>query len=264
MHSDASSTTHTNAPAVAPSSRHVGKIALITGGARGIGAGIVRRLASEGAHVVFTYASAEADAMALVADIEARGGSASAIAANSGDREQIRHVVDAVFDRHARLDLLVSNAGGGTIKQVAALSDAEIDRMIDVNIRGTVDVIRFSAPRMAAGGRIITIGSVTAHFLPDDASSLYGMTKGAVATLVRGLGRELGPRGITINNVQPGPIDTDANPADGPAGDTLRNLIPIGRFGTVAEVASLVSYVASEEASYLNGACLDVDGGYSA
>ncbi|MGY1840164.1 MULTISPECIES: SDR family oxidoreductase [unclassified Modestobacter] len=144
------------------------------------------------------------------------------------------------------------------------LSDGEIDRMIDVGIRGTIDLVRYSAPVMGSGGRIVTIGSVSAHHLPDDASSAYGMTKGAVASLVRGLARELGPRGITVNNVQPGPVDTDADPADGPSGDTLRSLIPIGRFGTVADVASFVAYVASDEAAYLNGASLDIDGGYSA
>jgi 3-oxoacyl-[acyl-carrier protein] reductase len=251
-------------PAGTQHGRQAGKIALVTGGARGIGAGIVRRLAAEGAHVFFTYASAATDADALVADVESWGGRASAIAANSGDRAQVRQLVDTVLERSGRLDIVVSNAGGGTIKRVEDLSDDEIDRMIDVNIRGTIDLLRFSAPMMTSGGRIITIGSVTAHYFPDDASATYGMTKGAVASLIRGLARELGPRGITVNNVQPGPVDTDANPADGPAGETLRSLIPIGRFGTVAEVAAFVAYVASDEASYLNGASLDIDGGYSA
>lgn len=172
--------------------------------------------------------------------------------------------MDTVLERSGRLDIVVGNAGGGTLKPVTALSDGEIDRMIDVNIRGTIDLLRYSAPVMGSGGRIITIGSVSAHHLPDEASSTYGMTKGAVASLVRGLARELGPRGITVNNVQPGPVDTDANPADGPSGETLRSLIPVGRFGTVAEVASFVAYVASDEAAYLNGASLDIDGGYSA
>lgn len=261
---DTSSTERPSRAGTAHRGRHAGKIAIVTGGARGIGAGIVTRLAAERAHVFFTYASAATDAEALVAGVEASGGRASAIAANSGDREEVRQLVDTVLDRNGRLDVVVSNAGGGTITRTTELSDAEIDRMIDVNIRGTIDLLRFSAPTMGSGGRIITIGSVSAHYLPDDASAAYGMTKGAVASLVRGLARELGPRGITVNNVQPGPVDTDANPADGPAGDTLRSLIPIGRFGTVAEVASFVAYVASDETDYLNGASLDLDGGYSA
>lgn len=264
MSSDQTNTLNGASHAATAAARHAGKVALVTGGARGIGAGVVRRLAEEGAHVVFTYATSATSANELVAEVASAGGSASGLAADSSHRDQIRRTVDTVLERHGRLDIVVGNAGGGTIKPVSDLSDDEIDRMIDVNIRGTLDLIRFSAPRMSAGGRIITIGSVTARFVPDEASSVYAMTKGAVASLVRGLARELGRRGITVNNVQPGPVDTDANPADGPAGQTLRDLIPIGRFGTTAEVASLVSYVASDEAAFVNGASLDVDGGYSA
>ncbi|MBT1679006.1 SDR family NAD(P)-dependent oxidoreductase [Curtobacterium aurantiacum] len=259
-------TTPNNQPSAATTAprRHAGKVALVTGGARGIGAGIVRRLAEEGAHVVFTYASAATNANALVSEIETAGGSASAIAADSSSRDQVRHTVETVLERHGRLDIVVSNAGGGTTKLVDALTDDEIDQMVDVNIRGTLDLIRFSTPYMVAGGRIITIGSVLAHFVPGEGSSVYAMTKGAVASLVQGLSRELGPRGITINNVQPGPVHTDGNPEDGPVGQTLRDLIPIGRFGAVEEIASFVSYVASDESAYLNGANLDVDGGFSA
>lgn len=256
--------TLTSHPSATALRRHEGKVALITGGARGIGAGIARRLAAEGAHVVFTYAAAASAAESLVTDIEAAGGTATALAANSSRRDEVRTAVDTVIDRFGRLDIVVGNAGGGTTNQIDALSDDEIDRMIDVNIRGTVDLVRFSTPHMSAGGRIIIVGSVNATFVPVSGLSTYAMTKGAVASLVRGLGRELGPRGITINNVQPGPVDTDANPADGPAGQTLRDLIPLGRFGTVEEVASLVSYVASDEASFINGASLSVDGGFSA
>ncbi|MEE6295887.1 SDR family NAD(P)-dependent oxidoreductase [Georgenia wangjunii] len=244
--------------------RHAGKVALVTGGARGIGAGIVERLAAEGAHVTFTYASAVAEAGALTERVASSGGQATGLAANSSDREQIRQVVERVVARTGRLDIVVSNAGGGTLRPVAELSDDEIDRMIDVNIRGTLDTVRFSLPHLQRGGRVITIGSVSAHHFPNDVTSLYGLTKGAVASLVRGMSRELGPRGVTINNVQPGPVDTPANPASGPVGDFLRTSIPVGRFGTVGEVASLVSYLASDEGAYINGASLDIDGGYSA
>jgi 3-oxoacyl-[acyl-carrier protein] reductase len=244
--------------------RHSGKVALVTGGARGIGAGIVERLAAEGADVTFTYASAAAEADELVERIGRSGGQAAGVVADSGDREQIRQVVEEVVARTGRLDIVVSNAGGGTLRPVAELTDDEIDRMIDVNIRGTLDTVRFSLPHLQPGGRVITIGSVSAHHFPDDATSLYGLTKGAVASLVRGMSRELGPRGATINNIQPGPVDTPANPADGPAGDVLRASISVGRFGAVGEVASLVSYVAGDEGAYINGASLDIDGGYSA
>lgn len=254
-------TTPSSSPTEEPG-RHAGKVVLVTGGARGIGAGIVEGLAAEGADVTFTYASAHAEAERLVSRVT--GGQATAVAANSSDRAQIRKAIDDIVARTGRLDIVVSNAGGGVLKSVGELSDDEIDRMIDVNIRGTLDTVRFSLPHLRRGGRIITIGSVTAQHFPNDISSLYGMTKGAVASLVRGMSRELGPLGITINNVQPGPVDTPANPADGPAGDMLRATIPVGRFGTVAEVASLVSHVASEHGAYINGASLDIDGGYSA
>ncbi|XKH53160.1 SDR family oxidoreductase [Citricoccus nitrophenolicus] len=196
--------------------RHAGKVALVMGGARGIGAGIVRRLAAEGARVTFTYASATAEADALVSHIAESGGRAAAVKANSADRTQVREVISAVTAQKMRLDIVVSHAGGGTKKR------------------------------------------------PDDVTSVYGMTKGAVASLVRGMSRELGPRGITINNVQPGPVNTPANPEDGPFGDTLRATIPVGRFGRVDEVASLVSHLASDDGAYINGASLDIDGGYSA
>ncbi len=244
--------------------RHAGKTALVTGGARGIGAGIVERLAAEGADVTFTYASATAEADALVQRILSNGGAATAVAADSSDRERIRQVVSQTIAHTRHLDIVVSNAGGGTLRPVADLTDDEIDRMIDVNIRGTLDTVRFGLPHLPRGGRVLTIGSVTAHHFPTDDSALYGLTKGAVASLVRGMARELGPRGVTINNVQPGPVDTPANPADGPAGDLLRASIPVGRFGSVHEVAALVSYLASNEGAYINGASFDIDGGYSA
>ncbi|MEE6272620.1 SDR family oxidoreductase [Georgenia sp. MJ206] len=244
--------------------RHTGKVAVVTGGARGIGAGIVRRLAAEGARVIFTYASSVGEADALTTAVVGSGGYAAGVRVDSADRAAIRDAITAVVAREGRLDIVVSNAGGGTLKRVQHLSDDEIDRMIAVNIRGTLDTIRFAAPHLQEGGRIITIGSVTSHHFPDDVSSIYGMTKGAIASLVRGMSRELGPRRITINNVQPGPVDTPANPASGPAGDTLRGTIPVGRFGTVSEVAALVSHLAGEEGAYINGASLDIDGGYSA
>lgn len=247
-----------------PGHRHAGKVAVVTGGARGIGAGIVRRLAAEGARVTFTYASATSEADALAAAVHASGGYAAGIRVDSADRAEIRDAITSVATREGRLDIVVSNAGGGTMKPVQELSDDEIDRMIAVNIRGTLDTIRFATPHLQDGGRIITIGSVSSTHFPNDVTSLYGMTKGAVASLVRGMSRELGPRGITINNVQPGPVDTQANPASGPAGDVLRSTISVGRFGTVAEVAALVSHLAGDEGAFINGASLDIDGGYSA
>ncbi|ONI75907.1 oxidoreductase [Kribbella sp. ALI-6-A] len=239
-----------------------GKQALVAGGGRGIGAAIVERLASEGAKVTFTYASSQNAAEQLVKQVAAAGGRAHAVPVDSADRQQLRELVQDVASSGG-LDIVVANAGGGVIKPLSELDDAAIDRMIDVNIRGTVDLVRFAIPQMRSGGRVVTIGSVSAHYMPDDGTSVYGMTKAAVASLVQGLARELGPRGITVNNVQPGPVDTDANPADGPAADWLRSLIPVGRFGTTDEVASLVAYLASDAASLINGTSIDIDGGYS-
>jgi len=243
---------------------HVGKVAVVTGGARGIGSGIVRRLAAEGARVMFTYASAKDEADRLVEQVREAGGHAEGVQVDSADRAEILAFITDVVARESRLDVVVSNAGGGTLKPVEHLSDDEIDRMIAVNIRGTLDTIRFAIPHLKEGGRIITIGSVSSTHFPDEVTSLYGMTKGAVASLVRGMSRELGPQGITINNVQPGPVDTPANPASGPVGDLLRSAIPVGRFGTTSEIAALVSHLAGEEGAYINGASLDIDGGYSA
>lgn len=239
-----------------------GKRALVAGGARGIGAAIVKQLADAGAEVTFTYASARDAAGRLAEGIEATGGRARGVAVDSADRRQLRGLVEDTASSGA-LDIVVANAGGGVLRPLGELDDAAIDRMVDVNIRGTVDLIRFAIPHLRRGGRVLTIGSVSSHYMPDDGSSVYGMTKGAVASLVQGLARELGPQGITVNNVQPGPVDTDANPADGPAGDTLRSLIPLGRFGTTDEVASLVAYLASDAAGLINGASIDIDGGYS-
>lgn len=258
-------TTTPNGPeAKEATGRHAGKVALVMGGARGIGAGIVSRLAAEGARVTFTYASATHEADTLVSLITSSGGQVTGVKADSANRAQVREVIADVAAQEGRLDIIVANAGGGTKKRIEDLSDDEIDTMIDVNIRGTLDTIRFGTPHLGRGGRVIVIGSVSAHHFPDDVTSIYGMTKGAMASLVRGMSRELGPRGVTINNVQPGPVNTPANPADGPFGDTLRATIPVGRFGHVGEVAALVSHLASEDGAYINGASLDIDGGYSA
>lgn len=241
----------------------VGKRALVTGGGRGIGAAVVERLAAQGADVTFTFASSPAPAERLVERVKEAGGHARAVQVDSSDRRQLRDVVEDTAAAGG-LDIVVSNAGGGVVKPLGELAEAEIDRMIDVNVRGTVDLVRFAMPHLRAGGRVITIGSASAHYMPDDGTSVYGMTKAATAALVQGLARELGPRQITVNNVQPGPVDTEANPADGPAADRLRGLIPLGRFGRTEEVASLVAYLAGDSASLLNGASIDVDGGYSA
>jgi 3-oxoacyl-[acyl-carrier protein] reductase len=237
----------------------IGKIALVTGGSRGIGAAVVRRLASDGATVAFTYAVSEDRAKALVAEIEKAGGTALAIQADSGDAEAVKGAVAQTVDRFGRLDILVNNAGiliGGIVDDFA-LSD--FDRMVAVNVRAVFVAIQAVVPQMGQGGRIITTGSVTADRSGFPGASVYSMTKGAVAAMTRGLG----PRGITVNAIQPGPTETDMNSSEA-IRSRLRPLMTLGRLGRDSEVASLIAYLASPESGFITGAALTVDGGYLA
>jgi 3-oxoacyl-[acyl-carrier protein] reductase len=237
----------------------IGKIALVTGGSRGIGAAVVRRLASDGATVAFTYAASEDRAKALVAEIEKAGGTALAIQADSGDAEAVKGAVAQTVDRFGRLDILVNNAGiliGGIVDDFA-LSD--FDRMVAVNVRAVFVAIQAVVPHMGQGGRIITTGSVTADRSGFPGASVYSMTKGAVAAMTRGLG----PRGITVNAIQPGPTETDMNSSEA-IRSRLRPLMTLGRLGRDSEVASLIAYLASPESGFITGAALTVDGGYLA
>ena len=241
-----------------------GRTALVTGGSRGIGAAIVRRLAAQGVDVVFTYAAAQDAADALIDSIGHDAGSVSAVKANSADRSEVIAAVSTAVQRLGHLDIVVSNAGGGVLAPLSEISYEDIDKMIDTTVNGTVNLVKESLPHLRTGGRVITIGSANAHYTPFDSMAIHALDRAALMGFVRGMSRELGPKGITINNVQPGPVDTDANPGDGPSSDLQRSLIPIGRYGTVAEVASLVAYLASSDAALINGASIDIDGGYSA
>jgi 3-oxoacyl-[acyl-carrier protein] reductase len=237
----------------------IGKIALVTGGSRGIGAAVVRRLASDGATVAFTYAVSEDRAKALVAEIEKAGGTALAIQADSGDAEAVKGAVAQTVDRFGRLDILVNNAGiliGGIVDDFAL---CDFDRMAAVNVRAVFVAIQAVVPHMGQGGRIITTGSVTADRSGFPGASVYSMTKGAVAAMTRGLG----PRGITVNAIQPGPTETDMNSSEA-IRSRLRPLMTLGRLGRDSEVASLIAYLASPESGFITGAALTVDGGYLA
>jgi 3-oxoacyl-[acyl-carrier protein] reductase len=241
-----------------------GKVALVTGGSRGIGAGIVKRLAKEGADVAFTYAVSHEKAQQLAHDIEAGGARALPIHADSADAAAVRDAIDQTVKTLGRLDVFVNNAGillMGTIDQVT-LDD--LDKMIAVNLRSVYVGIQAAARHMAEGGRIVTIGSVVAERTAFPGSSTYSMTKSAIAGLVRSVAVDLASRGITVNNVQPGPTATDMNPSDGPRAEILKSLLPVRRLGTDDEIASLVAYLASAEASFVTGASLTIDGGYLA
>jgi 3-oxoacyl-[acyl-carrier protein] reductase len=240
------------------------RIALVTGGSRGIGAAIVERLAADGYTVAFTYASSRSAADALVDAVHSAGGVAIAYQADGADETAFADVVESVVRRSGGLDVLVNNAGGGTRGDLTEMSVAEIDTMIAVNVRGLILATRTAIPHLHTGGRIINIGSVNADYTGFAGGSIYSMTKGAVASFTKALSRELGPLGITVNNVQPGPVNTDANPASGPGAEMLRSRIAVERFGFPAEVAAFVSYLTTPDAAFVTGASLNIDGGFSA
>ena len=232
-----------------------GKKALVLGGSRGIGAAVVERLAAEGAEAAFTYAGSKDAAAALAAKTKAK-----AVQADSADREAVAKVIAG----RGPLDILVVNAGVAVIGDPLELDPAEVDRLIDVNVRGPYHAAVEAARKMPDGGRIIVIGSVNGDRVPFPGMTAYGLSKSAVQGLVRGLARDLGPRGITVNNVQPGPVDTDMNPADGPMKDAMHSVMAIKRHGRPEEIAGLVAYLAGPEAGYITGAQHTIDGGFGA
>ncbi len=240
-----------------------GRRAIVTGGSRGIGAAIVRRLAAEGASVAFTYAASPDAAAALVADIEARGGRAMALRADSADVGALQAAIRDGVAWLGGLDILVNNAGILLHGRVDAYSLDDFERMFAVNVRAVFVGVQAASAHLGDGGRIVTVGSVTADRTGFPGASVYSMTKGAVASLTRGLARDLGPRGITVNTVEPGPTDTDMNAAPGLL-DRLAPMMALGRVGKDVEIANLVAWLAGPESSYVTGAALTVDGGYLA
>jgi 3-oxoacyl-[acyl-carrier protein] reductase len=240
-----------------------GKVALVTGGSRGIGAAIVRRLAQDGAAVAFTYKSASDQASSLVTEIESRGGKAVAISADSGAPDEVRRAVEQTVSVLGRLDILVNNAGILIRGDVGEYDLADFDRMFAVNVRAVFVGVQAALAHLGAGARIITTGSVVADRAGFPGASVYAMTKGAVAAMTRGLARDLGPRGITVNAIQPGPTDTDMN-GDKDMRAKLSTLMALGRTGKDNEIASLVAYLAGPESSFITGAALTIDGGYLA
>jgi 3-oxoacyl-[acyl-carrier protein] reductase len=241
-----------------------GKIALVTGGSRGIGAGIAKRLASDGASVAITYARDADAASAVVKAIEDDGGKAAAFQADAADAEAIQGAVEKVVATFGKLDVLVNNAGMAIPKKFEDTTLQELDRLIDVNIRGTLVATQAALKHMNNNGRIIMIGSCVGERIMTPGLVAYSATKGAVKMFTQGLSREVGSRGITVNNIQPGPIDTDLNPAAGDWAAPQKANTALDRYGHVNEVAALVAFVAGPESSYITGANLTVDGGTNA
>ena len=241
-----------------------GKVAMVTGASRGFGAAIAKRLAQDGAAVAITYPSTQTKADEVVRAIESAGGRAVAIRADSADADAVKHAVAETVRTLGRLDVLVNNAGGLVVSPLDQFSLDDFDRMVAVNVRGVFVATQEAARHMGEGGRIITIGSVNADRMPFAGGGVYAMTKAAVAGLTRGLARDLGPQGITVNNVQPGPVETDMNPADGPFAEMLKSFMALKRYGQGAEIAGLVSYLAGPDAGFITDASLTIDGGFSA
>jgi 3-oxoacyl-[acyl-carrier protein] reductase len=241
-----------------------GKIALITGGSRGIGAAIAKRLAADGANVAITYTKGAEAAASIVKEIECAGGKAIAIQADATDADASKAAVEKTVATFGRLDVLVNNAGTAIPKTFEETTLEELDRLIDVNVRGTFVATQAALKHMKSGGRIIMIGSCVGERAMTPGLVPYAATKGAVKMFTQGLSREVGTRGITVNNIQPGPIDTDLNPAAGDWATPQKANTALDRYGSVDEVAALVAFVAGPEASYITGANLTVDGGTNA
>ena len=241
-----------------------GKTAFVTGGARGIGAAVVRRLARDGAAVAFTYARSADTADALADEVVAAGGRALALQCDSADAEAVTAAIDEAARTFGGLDILVNNAGVYLGGSVEVFSLADLDRTLAVNVRAVFVATQAVLRHMPDGGRVVNIGSINADRMPQAGGSAYAMSKAAVAGLTRGLSRDLGPRAITVNNVQPGPTGTDMNPADGARSAGMHALMAIGRHARADEVAGMVAYLAGPDAGMVTGASLNIDGGYTA
>ncbi|WP_027534520.1 SDR family NAD(P)-dependent oxidoreductase [Bradyrhizobium sp. WSM3983] len=246
------------------SKRLEGKTALVTGGSRGIGAAIAKRLAADGARVAITYARGADAAASVVKAIESAGGKVIAIQADAIDPKAVQAAVDETVGALGKLDVLVNNAGTAIPKKFEETTLEELDQVINLNIRGVFIATQAALKRMNDGGRIISIGSCVGERMMTPGLVPYSATKAAIRMFTQGLSREVGDRGITVNNVQPGPIDTDLNPASGDWATPQKAATALNRYGKVEEVAALVAFVASPEASYITGANLTVDGGTNA
>jgi 3-oxoacyl-[acyl-carrier protein] reductase len=259
-----STTNHSRKYKGDPMSKLTNKVALVTGGSRGIGRAIAKRLAADGASVAITYAKDAKAASALVKAIELDGGKAVAIQADAADAEAVRGAVEKTVATFGRLDVLVNNAGTAFPKAFEETTIEEMDRVIAINLRGTLAATQAALKHMKSGGRIIMTGSAVGERAVAPGLVAYAATKGAVKMFTQALSREVGKRGITVNNVQPGPIDTDLNPVSGDWAVPQKAATALDRYGHVDEVAALVAFVAGPESSYITGANLTVDGGMNA
>ncbi|NYI04727.1 SDR family NAD(P)-dependent oxidoreductase [Allostreptomyces psammosilenae] len=240
-----------------------GKKALVTGASRGIGAAVALRLAAGGADVALTYQQDEERAAAVAGKIEGMGRRAVVIRADSGDAEEVTGAVDRAASALGGLDILVNNAGAFIVGPLEELGPAEFERTVAVNVRAPYLAARAAARHMTEGGRVVSIGSNVAERAVFPGFALYAMSKAALVGMTKGLARDLGPRGITVNLVNPGPTDTDANPSDGPGAETIRGFTALGRYAAPDEIAGVVAHLAGGDAGYVTGATVNVDGGFT-
>jgi 3-oxoacyl-[acyl-carrier protein] reductase len=241
-----------------------GKVALVTGGSRGIGAAIAKRLAADGAMVAITYTKGAGAAASVIEAIKSSGGKAIALQADATAADQVKAALDKTIAAFGKLDVFVNSAGTAIPKKFEETTIEELDRMIDLNLRGAFVATQAALKHMNEGGRIILIGSCVGERTMTPGLVAYAATKGAIKMFAQGLAREVGDRGITVNNIQPGPIDTELNPASGDWAAPQKALTALNRYGSVGDVAALVAFVAGPEASYITGASLTVDGGTNA
>jgi 3-oxoacyl-[acyl-carrier protein] reductase len=241
-----------------------GKRALVTGASRGIGAAIAKALAAEGADVAITYEKSAESAAEVVSAIKAKGRRAVAIQADSADAAAVQASVEKTAAELGGLDILVNNAGILRLGELKDISLADIDALLNVNVRAQIIASKAALAHLPKGGRIITIGSYFADRVPTPILGVYAATKSALAAFTKALARELGPKEITANLVQPGSIDTDMNPAHGPSAETLKQFMALGRYGAPEDIANAVTFLASAKAQYITGSTLTVDGGANA
>lgn len=244
-----------------------GKVALVTGASRGIGAAAAHALADEGADVAISYAASADKAEAVVRELEKKGAKAAAFKADQADPTEAAALIKAVVDKFGRLDVLVNNAGvfvTGAVGDDANNDYGALGRQQAVNVNGVVATIREASKVLSDNGRIITIGSAIATRVGFPNLADYAATKGAIIGYTKGIARDLAPRNITVNAIQPGAVDTDMNPADSDFANALNSVTALGRYGRPEEIAAGVTFLASPAASYITGSVLTIDGGYTA